>query len=206
VNYFDYILITIVGLSMVLSVWRGFVREIISLIGLVLAFFTASRISGDVGDYLNDWIENDSIANVAGFILIFVLVMVIVGLIGAFVRKLVHMADLSATDRTLGIFFGTARGLLLIGVAFLIYTAYAKPDQSWMKKSVLTPYAIQLGDLIGQTIPDGLPFSTQDNVPQLPSAKKVTQQAVETIKNSITPEDQDAMKSLFVDALKDNKP
>ncbi|MDX8387717.1 MAG: CvpA family protein [Ghiorsea sp.] len=205
-NYFDYILITIVGLSMVLSVWRGFVREVISLIGLVLAFFAASRVSGDAGGYLNDWIENDSIANIAGFVFIFVLIMVTVGLIGSLVRKLIHMADLSATDRTLGIFFGAARGLLLIGVAFLIYTAYAKPDQTWMKKSALTPYAIQLSDLIGQTIPEGLPFSTQDDVPKLPTAKEATEKAVETIKNSITPKDQDAMKSLFVDALKDSKP
>ena len=191
---------------MVLSVWRGFVREIISLIGIVLAFFVAGRVSGDAGSFLNEWIENGSIANIAGFILVFVLVMVTVGIIGALVRKLVTMADLSTTDRTLGVFFGAARGVLLIGVAFLIYTAYAKPDQSWMQKSALTPYAIQLSDIIGQTIPKGYPFSTQSPPPQLPSAKSIVEKTTNAIKDSITPEDQDEIKSLFVDALKDNKP
>jgi len=52
-NFFDYILIGIVGLSMILSLWRGFVREIISIIGLVLAFLAASRLSGMTGDYLS---------------------------------------------------------------------------------------------------------------------------------------------------------
>jgi len=205
VNFFDYVLITIIGLSMVLSVWRGFVREIISLIGLVLAFFAAGRLSGEVGALLNDWIENDSIANIAGFILVFVVVMVTVGLIGSLIRKLIHMADLSATDRTLGVFFGAARGTLLIGVAFLIYTSYAKADQPWMQKSLLTPYAIQFSDFIGRTIPDEYPFSTRGGPIKLPSAEEATKSAVETVKKHITPEDQEAMKSLLIDTLKEAK-
>jgi len=208
VNYFDYILITIVGLSMVLSIWRGFVREIISLIGLVLAFFVAGRMSGDAGSLLNGWIENNTIANVAGFVFIFVFIMVVVGLIGALIRKLVHMADLTATDRTLGVFFGAARGVLLIGVAFLAYTSYAKPDQTWMQKSLLTPYALQLSDLIGKTIPKDYPLSTQAGAskPQLPSATQMVQNVVKTAKDHISDQDQEAMKSLLLDTLKDTKP
>ena len=204
-NFFDYVLITIIGLSMVLSVWRGFVREIISLIGLVLAFFAAGRLSGEVGALLNDWIENDSIANIAGFILVFVVVMVTVGLIGSLIRKLIHMADLSATDRTLGVFFGAARGTLLIGVAFLIYTSYAKADQPWMQKSLLTPYALKFSNLIGQTIPDGYPFSTRGGNMNVPSPQAGAKQAVETMIKHITPEDQEAMKFLLVDTLKETQ-
>jgi len=208
VNYFDYILITIVGLSMVLSIWRGFVREIISLIGLVLAFFIAGRMSGDVGSLLNDWIENKTIADIAGFVFIFVFIMVVVSLVGALIRKLVHMADLTATDRTLGVFFGAARGVLLIGVAFLAYTSYAKPDQSWMQKSLLTPYALQLSDLIGKTIPKEYPLSTQVGAdkPQLPSAAQMVQNVVETAKDHISEQDQEDMKSLLLDTIKDAKP
>ncbi len=204
-NFFDYVLITIVGLSMVLSLWRGFVREIISLIGLVLAFLIASRFSGDVGGYLGQWITQDSLANIAGFMLLFVLIMFIVGMIGFIMRKLVDMAALTATDRTLGIFFGAARGLLLIGVAFLIYTAYAKPNQTWMSKSLLSPYAIQLSQLIGKTIPEGYPFSTQGDA-KLASPQISPQQAIQNMKQHISPEDQEAMKSLLLDTLKDAKP
>jgi len=71
-NFVDYVLIAIVGLSMVLSLWRGFVREMISLIGLVLAFLAASRLSGTTGAYLGQWIDNATIADGAGFALIFI--------------------------------------------------------------------------------------------------------------------------------------
>ncbi len=207
-NFFDYILITVVGLSMVLSLWRGFVREIISLLGLVLAFFLASRFAGDASSLLDQWITQKNIANIAAFVLIFVLVMFIVGAIGFVVRKLVDMAALTATDRTLGMFFGAARGMLLVGTAFLMYTAYAKPDLPFLQQSLLTPYAIQLSKWIGKTIPADYPFSTQKggSAPQPASAGEMLKKAAKTAKDQISPQDQQAMKDLLMNTLKDAKP
>jgi len=186
-SLFDYLLIAIAGLSMVLSLWRGFVREIISLIGLVAAFFAASRASGMAANLVNDWIPNTTVANIAGFTLVFVAVMVVVAIVGALIRKLVDMADLTATDRTLGMFFGLARGLLLIGLFFLIYTSYAKPDKLWMEKSMLTPYAVKMGNLLGKAIPEGYPFSRQGGKPNVPKVSAI----------SIPDKDKEAVKSII---------
>ena len=170
-NLFDYLLLAIAGFSMVLSLWRGFVREIISLIGLVAAFVVAGRASGVATELLADWIPNATVAGLAGFGLVFVSVMLLVALLGALIRKLVDAADLTASDRTLGMVFGLARGLLLIGLFFLVYTSYAKPDTAWMKNSVLTPYAVQMGDMLGKVIPEGYPFSRQGKDAKKPVAK-----------------------------------
>jgi len=192
-NFFDYILIGIVGLSMILSLWRGFVREIISIIGLVLAFLAASRLSGMTGDYLSTWITNSTIADIAGFGLVFVLIMLIVGIIGVIIRKLVDMADLTATDRTLGIFFGIARGLLLIGLSFLIYTSYATAnDQKWLKESRLTPYGLQMADWLGHVIPEDYPFSRQGSAGKSNNSKTTHNPA-----SNIPIEDQKALDSIL---------
>jgi len=196
-NFFDYILIGIVGLSMVLSLWRGFVREIISLIGLVAAFLVASRASGAAGDFLGQWIPNATVADIAGFGLVFVIIMLLVGIIGAIVRKLVDMADLTATDRTLGVFFGFARGLLLIAVCFLVYTSYTKPDAPWLKNSLLSPYAISLGDLLGKAIPEGYPFSRQGN-----GKSAAPKKTVELPTADISAKDQQALKAIIENSLK----
>ena len=191
-NFIDYILIAIVGLSMVLSLWRGFVREVISLIGLVAAFLIASRLSGQTGDFFGQWISNGTVADIAGFVLIFIVVMIVVGLIGAIIRRLVDLAALSATDRTLGIFFGAARGMGLIALCFLVYTSYSKVDEPWLKESKLTPYAIELGEILGGLIPQGYPFSRQGGA-QLPSP-----QATNTsIQNMIPMKDKAALKSII---------
>ena len=196
-NFVDYILIAIVGLSMVLSLWRGFVREVISLIGLVLAFLAASRLSGRAGDYLGQWIDNATIADGAGFAIVFVIVMLIVGLIGAVIRKLVDIADLTATDRTLGIFFGAARGMLLIALAFLVYTTISKPNSPWLKNSMLTPYAMELGDMLGGVIPEGYPFSRQGAAKQ-PSP----QQTKARSKDLISVKDKQALKAILENSTK----
>lgn len=171
-NLFDYLLLAITGFSMVLSLWRGFVREIISLIGLVAAFIVAGRASGVATELVQGWIPNSTAASLAGFGLVFVCVMLVVALIGAMIRKLVDMADLTASDRTLGMVFGLARGLLLIGLFFLVYTTYAKPDAAYMKNSLLTPYAVQMGNLLGKSIPEGYPFSRQGKSGATPAGSK----------------------------------
>jgi len=177
---------------MVLSLWRGFVREIISLIGLVAAFLIASRLSGRTGDFLSQWITNPGGADVAGFALVFVIVMIVVGLIGAIIRRLVDMAALTATDRTLGVFFGAARGILLISLCFLVYTSYSKPDAAWLKHSQITPYAIELGDMLGGMIPQGYPFSRQG------SAKYPSPQATNArLQDIISMKDRNALKSII---------
>jgi len=191
-NFVDYILIAIVGLSMVLSLWRGFVREIISLIGLVAAFLVASRLSGRTGDFLGQWITNPTGADIAGFALIFIIVMIVVGLVGAIIRRLVDMAALTATDRTLGVFFGAARGMLLISLCFLVYTSYAKPDAPWLKQSQLTPYAIELGNMLGGLIPQDYPFSRQDSV-QYPSPQTTNLR----MQDMIPIKDKNALKSII---------
>jgi len=191
-NFVDYILIAIVGLSMILSVWRGFVREVISLIGLVAAFLIASRLSGRTGDYLGQWINNGTVSDIAGFVLIFVVVMIVVGLLGSIIRHLVDMAALTATDRTLGIFFGAARGMGLIALCFLVYTSYSKPDALWLKESKLTPYGIELGNILGGLIPQEYPFSRQGG------AKHLSPQATNSrIKNLIPMKDKAALKSII---------
>ncbi|ATX82427.1 membrane protein required for colicin V production [Mariprofundus ferrinatatus] len=192
-NFVDYILIAIVGLSMVLSLWRGFVREVISLIGLVLAFLAASRLSGQTGDFLGQWIGNATVADIAGFALVFIIVMILVGLIGAIIRRLVDLAALTATDRTLGIFFGAARGMLLIALAFLVYTSYSKPDAPWLKQSMLSPYAIELGEMLGGVIPEGYPFSRQG------AAKKAAPQnsSARLTDVAIPVKDKEALKAIL---------
>jgi len=196
-SFIDYILIAIVGLSMVLSLWRGFVREIISLIGLVAAFLLASRFSGQSGDFLSRWVSNPTVADIAGFVLIFVIVMIVVGLIGSLIRGLVDMAALTATDRTLGIFFGAARGMFLIALCFLVYTSYSKADAPWLKSSTLAPYAIELGDMLGQMIPEGYPFSRQGSAKQ-----PAVQNSNPRMSDLIPVKDKQALKAILENSTK----
>ena len=167
-NWLDYLLIAIVGLSAAISLIRGFVREAISLAGLVAAFFVASHFSPVAADWYAAWLPSAVLRELAGFATLFVLVTMAAGLVGWLAGKLVDAAHLTATDRMLGLFFGAARGLLLIGLAFLIYTSLAGRPGPWIAESKLAPYAIRLGEWIGGLIPKGYPFSRQGMKADIP--------------------------------------
>jgi len=196
-NLFDYLLIAIVGISMIISLWRGFVREMISLIGLIAAFLVATRTSGWAGDQLDGIISNDTVADVVGFCLMFILIVVIVAMIGAVIRRLMIAADLTATDRTLGLLFGLTRGILLIGLGMLIYTSMGKPTASFVKNSVLATYAVKLGDMLGKAIPYDYPFSRQSKLTVL--KKKVSDMLPD---DGLTDNDREKLQSKFEELTK----
>lgn len=153
---------------MIFAFWRGFMREFVSLAGLIAAFLIASQFSRPASEFLLPWLHNQTISDITGFGLIFIGVLFLSGVAGVVVRKLLP-AGFTATDRLLGLLFGMVRGILYVGLFFLIYTSYAEPDRPWLEKSLLAPYAIKLGDLIGSVIPPGYPFSRQESGPDHPA-------------------------------------
>ncbi|RMH60113.1 MAG: CvpA family protein [Zetaproteobacteria bacterium] len=160
-NILDYLLLAVIGISTIVSFYRGFIREAISLLGLIVAFFAAQQLSGSAGRVLSHWIANRGVADILGFVLVFIVALVVMGLIAAFLGKLMDLAELSGTDRGLGLLFGIARGLLLIAIAALLFMSYGKTNQNWVKRSQLAPYAMQLGGLLGTLLPANCPLSRQ---------------------------------------------
>jgi len=163
-NNFDYIIIAIIGISTVMAVWRGFVKELISLLSLAAAFFIAGRASSLAGEFVSAWIGDETLAEIAGFVLVFIGIMMLGAIVSFIMYQILDMTDLSGLDRILGAFFGLTRGVFLIGIGFLIYLSVYQngAKASWLEGSLLTPYAIELSELLGQSIPEGYPLSRQE--------------------------------------------
>lgn len=117
---FDYAVLAIIGCSVLLSVVRGLVRELLALAGWVVAFVVANLFSGTVSEWLPDALGNPSVRVLAAFVLLFVATLIAMSLIALAAKGLVHGAGLSAEDRILGAFFGFARGLLVVMVLVLL--------------------------------------------------------------------------------------
>lgn len=119
-NWLDWAIIAVVGLSMLLSLWRGFVREAMSLFGWVIAFVIANLYSDVVATQLAATIENESARHVAAYVIVFIAVLVASNLVSFLLKQVVWMTGLTVLDRILGTVFGFARGILLILVAVLL--------------------------------------------------------------------------------------
>ena len=154
---FDYVFLLILVVSVFISVVRGLVREVLSLLSWVGAFVVAKYGAPVVADWLSGFIAHPKIRIGFSFVLVMVASVMLFSLLSLQVAKLVKMTGLKGTDRALGAFFGLARGVLVAVVLVLVASLTPLPQQrywqdaffrypletmaSWMQPRL--PYTVQ---------------------------------------------------------------
>lgn len=136
---FDYVVIGVVGVSLLFGLWRGVVGEIIALLAWALGVLAAIEFGGQVGQVLFAGISDPSVRMLAGCVAIFVGVLVTMAVIGLVVRRMVKALGLSISDRLLGMVFGLVRGVLVIMVLVALGGMTAAPKQPWWRDATLAP-------------------------------------------------------------------
>lgn len=135
---FDLAVLVIVGLSVLLSVIRGLVREVLALAAWVVAFLAANVLAGEIAPWLPDAIPTEEFRLLAGFMGVFVAVVIAMSVLAIMVSKLVKSAGLGLEDRLLGGVFGLARGLLVVMVVVLLAGLTSLPRQAVWRNAVLS--------------------------------------------------------------------
>ena len=144
-NAVDWAIIVVVGLSILLSLWRGFVREAVSLVGWVAAFFIANMFVVEMTTVLTRWIVNATGRYVAAYAILFVGTLLMAGLLGKLGTQMVHVTGLTLLDRLLGTVFGFARGIILVLVVVYLLRQLAPPQNLvWLDQSQLMPHVDML--------------------------------------------------------------
>lgn len=136
---FDYVVLGIVGLSLVFGLWRGVVGELIALVAWGLGLFAALELGGKVGQMVFSGINDGSMRLVAGCVLVFVGVLVLMALIRLAVQHMVKALGLTMSDRLLGMVFGLVRGVLICMVLVGLGGMTAAPKQIWWQDATLAP-------------------------------------------------------------------
>lgn len=148
----DWVIIVILSVSTLLSLWRGFVREALSLLGWVAAFIVAHLFVDQLALQLSSLIANVTGRYIAAYAILFVSTLVVFTLVVKVATSLVRAAGLSFLDRVLGTIFGFARGVILILVAaYVIKQLIPEQNQQWLHQSVLMPHLTMLADWV-QTV------------------------------------------------------
>jgi membrane protein required for colicin V production len=117
---FDYIFLGLTGVMVLLGVWRGFVSEVLALLTWVVAFLLARSFAVEVGGLFSGLLTSPLARQLAGFLLIFVLVLLASGILRFLLRELLKVAGLSAADRFLGGCFGLLKGLFIALVLVML--------------------------------------------------------------------------------------
>lgn len=162
-SWVDYLIIGIIVLSSGISIIRGFIKEVLSLVSWALAFWVALTFSPNFSTLLNDYIASDSIRLFAAFFALFIVTLILGALINHLISTIVEKTGLSGTDRALGIIFGLLRGVAIVILLVLLAGATPMPNEPWWQASVLLEHfvtlAISARDLLPADLAEYIHFS-----------------------------------------------
>ena len=117
---FDIIVLLIVGVAAVGGFMRGFVQEVLSLVGWALAVFAIRFLHTDLTAFLFGYIGTPSTAAVLAFALLLLIPYAAMKLIASRAGRTTRNSVLGPIDRVLGFGFGGVKGVIIVVMAFSV--------------------------------------------------------------------------------------
>ena len=153
----DIIILAAALASVVVGWFRGFIKEIMSIISLLIAIWAAMRLGPAAGGWLGGSFDSTELQLWAGRFLVFFIVLTAGALVTWLLSKIVRfVVVLSSFDRILGVGFGMVRAALFMGL-FVLSGRYAGFDvEGWWLQSRIIPYAEPVADWIDEMAPAGI--------------------------------------------------
>jgi len=193
-NWADYTFIIVILVSTLISLVRGFVREALSLISWIIAIWVGYEFSTVLAEMplLKNTIATNSVRMIISFVVLFLAVVFVGAIINHVITKFIKKTGLNGTDRSLGMVFGMARGVLLVALVVLLGEFTAFSQDNWWKSSQLIPHFDTIAKSIRSVLPKDLdkmklfnqtdqnkPATEKKNKPEQPPKKLSQAQPVD---------------------------
>ena len=152
-NWLDIVFLIMIAASMLISLFRGFIKEIISLMTWAVAVWIGFVYSPKLAEAFRHYIENPTLRLVLAFVLLFIVVLIIGALVNILLSRLVKTVGLSTVDRMIGIIFGFIRGVILVAVVVLIGGLTNVAKEPFWVQSYTMPYFQKIANGIKTLLP-----------------------------------------------------
>ncbi|MEO8154963.1 MAG: CvpA family protein [Rhizobacter sp.] len=131
-QWVDIVLASVLALSVIVGLMRGFVFEVLSLLGWFVAYFAAQWFAADLAPHIPVGRPGSGVNHAAAFTALFIAALLTWAVCSRLLRFLIHASPLSVPDRLLGAVFGLLRGLLvLLAAATVISITPLKKSPVW---------------------------------------------------------------------------
>jgi len=175
---FDWAIVALFFLSVVLAYLRGFTRQVIALFSWVLGFVAALTLAPPLGNLLPDFAGNPTLRYLIAFGAIMIAALLLGALIAWPLRDLLHMSGMGFLDRFLGGLFGIVRGVVVVLALMLVAGLTTLPRHDWWQNSLLAPVLVGLAVSLKPWLPpewsERLDFSRDGRkLPVSPADRKV---------------------------------
>ncbi len=161
-SWVDFLIVGLIVLSALVSLVRGFVREALSLVTWILAFWIGFGFAPPLAVYFADLISVPSLQLAAAFLVLFLVTLALGAWVNFLLFKFVQKTGLGGTDRVVGVLFGAARGVVVVVVLVMLAGLTPLPQDGWWSASLLLPsfegLALWSSGLLPEAIADSLGY------------------------------------------------
>lgn len=161
----DCFVLLIIGLSVLLGFWRGFLREAISLATWITAFVLAFLLVGPCAAYLEKYIPVPEVRLIVAFGSLFLITLFLGGLVNIIVSQIVQNTGLSGRNRLTGLILGGIRGAGIVLIMVLLAGLTPLPQEPWWRQSLFLPHfenlALWLRDFLPAPYVEYLDFTPE---------------------------------------------
>ena len=148
---FDIFVSVVLGISLIFSLMKGFVREIFSLLAYVGGYLMAVKYQDTLARILMESIPSKPIAKLAAFAAIYIVTAIIISLMGKIAKGMLWSGtDLSMFDRLLGGVVGLARGVVIMVAITFPLQFFPEVSKKLTEDSYTAPYLAKVLDFVNQ--------------------------------------------------------
>lgn len=153
---FDYLLLIILFCSIIISLWRGLIKEILSLVSWIVAFVVANAFSGTLAAWLPDMLPGHIVRLIVAFVALFIGVRLLMALCMKAVDAMISASGLKLADRGLGGLFGLARGCVIVVAVVLVCGMTSIPQQAFWRNALFSPITVSAVRTVMPFLPDSV--------------------------------------------------
>lgn len=155
-NPLDIVIIVILSFCLVRGLFRGLVKELSSIIGVMSGLWAGSTFQPEMAKFLTKTIPKTPFIDVLSYFILFCGVFIIVSLLGVLLKYLLKIAFLGWVDRLSGGLFGGLKGLAIVSVILIGLITFLPKNSSLIGKSKLAPHTAQIAIVMIHMVPEDM--------------------------------------------------
>ena len=151
----DLLIAIVVLVSAIYAAWRGLLRETLAVFSWAVAAYLTLRLFPSFRTLLREYISPDWLADFSVFVGIFMIVLVPLSYMSHRFTETVKRTEIGPVDRALGFVFGVARGLVIVGLAYIMFSILVPPQShpAWLMQARLFPVVENTSDILLSLVP-----------------------------------------------------
>lgn len=151
-NTLDIVIAGILGFCLIRGIFRGLIKELSSIVGVLGGFYGAFTYYPPVAQLLSRWVSSTAYRNILSFFVIFCGVLLIVGIIGVVIKYLLRVVSMGWADRISGAVFGLLKAVLIASVLLVSLTAFLPRRAPIVADSVLAPHITMISEQMARVV------------------------------------------------------